>query len=293
MKTLLIIVGPPGDKGERGTPGQPVSTHLRLSHQQSYYTPVLDSSYGENGGGGHWLIRMEWRPAGWSVCLPLLIFPCTIKSRSSLLAPAQPGGHGKRAVKRLWCDVMWCGMRRCYLSAARCKRFANGPSDATATPSSLASLKSRLVQPFQCRWLVNPGCVSVLPRAPGLDGCPLSFSKSKRLDTTSTCCTGRMNSSHPTNSSKVLKKAQSTVRDYLGEPVPEETLTHPPSWSSSNLYQLVPSTTIHSILPVQTACLAIFLHNLSPSPLWSTSWSGAIHIIFYTVKESNKKFKQT
>jgi len=39
-------------------------------------------------------------PAGWSVCLPLLIFPCTIKSRSSLLAPAHPGGPGKRAVKR-------------------------------------------------------------------------------------------------------------------------------------------------------------------------------------------------
>ena len=28
------------------------------------------------------------------------------------------------------------------------------------------------------------------------------------------------------------------VRDYPDEPVPEETLTHPPSWSSSNLYQL-------------------------------------------------------
>ena len=27
----------------------------------------------------------------------------TIKSRSSLLAPAHPGGPGKRAVKRLWC----------------------------------------------------------------------------------------------------------------------------------------------------------------------------------------------
>jgi len=42
-------------------------------------------------------------PAGWSVCLPLLISPCTIKSRSSLLAPAHPGGPGKRAVKWLWC----------------------------------------------------------------------------------------------------------------------------------------------------------------------------------------------
>jgi len=61
----------------------------------------------EDGGGGHWLNRMEWRPAGWSMYLPLLIFPCTIKSRSSLLAPAHLGGLGKRAVKRLW---WWCGI---------------------------------------------------------------------------------------------------------------------------------------------------------------------------------------
>jgi len=62
--------------------------------------------YGDDGGR-HWLVRMEWRPAGWSVCLPLLIFPCTMKSRSSLLAPAHPGSPGKRAVKRLWCgDVV-------------------------------------------------------------------------------------------------------------------------------------------------------------------------------------------
>jgi len=73
------------------------------------------------------------------------------------------------------------------------------------------------------------------------------------------------------------------VRDYPGELVPEETLTHPPSWSSPNLYQLLPSTMIHSILPVQTPCLAIFLHNLSPCPLWSTSWSGALHLIFHTL----------
>ena len=43
-------------------------------------------------GGGHCLVQMEWRPTGWSVCLPLLIFPCTIKFRSSLLAPAHPRG---------------------------------------------------------------------------------------------------------------------------------------------------------------------------------------------------------
>jgi len=35
---------------------------------------------------------------------------------------------------------------------------------------------------------------------------------------------------------------------------------HPPSWSSPNLYHLLPSTTIHT---VQIACLAIFLHSLN------------------------------
>ena len=59
-------------------------------------------------GGGHCLVRMERRPARWLVCLPLLIFPCTIKSRSSLLALAHPGGSGKRAIKRLWyeCEIL-------------------------------------------------------------------------------------------------------------------------------------------------------------------------------------------
>ena len=57
------------------------------------------------GGGGHCLVRMEWHPAGWSVCLPLLIFPCTINSTSSVLASAHPGGPGKRAVKWLWCVI--------------------------------------------------------------------------------------------------------------------------------------------------------------------------------------------
>jgi len=55
-----------------------------------------------DGGGGHSVVQIEWHPAGQSVCLPLLIFPCTIKSRSSRLAPAHPGGPGKRAVKCLW-----------------------------------------------------------------------------------------------------------------------------------------------------------------------------------------------
>jgi len=60
----------------------------------------------QDGGGGHWLGWMEWRPAGRSVCLLLLVFPCTTKSRSSLLAPAQLGGPGKRATKWLWWVVV-------------------------------------------------------------------------------------------------------------------------------------------------------------------------------------------
>ena len=43
-----------------------------------------------------------------------------------------------RLVKK-WVMRCWRG----YLSAARCKWFMYGPADATATPSSLASLKSR------------------------------------------------------------------------------------------------------------------------------------------------------
>ena len=39
-----------------------------------------------------------------------------------------------------WVVRYWCG----YLSGARCKWFAYGPADATATPSSLAPVKSRM-----------------------------------------------------------------------------------------------------------------------------------------------------
>jgi len=60
-----------------------------------------------DGGSGHWLVRMEWCPAGWSMCLRLLIFPCTIKSRSSVLALAHPGCPGKWVIKQLCVCV--CG----------------------------------------------------------------------------------------------------------------------------------------------------------------------------------------
>jgi len=59
--------------------------------------------------------------------------------------------------------------------------------------------------------------------------------------------------------------------------VSEETFAHShPSWSSDILCQL-PSSTIRSIassLTVQFTCLTVLFHNLSPGPLWSSSWSG-------------------
>ena len=73
------------------------------------------------------------------------------------------------------------------------------------------------------------------------------------------------------------------VRDNPGRPVPEETLTHShPSWSSDILYHLPPFTTIHGILFVHFTCLTIFSDNLSPGPLWSSSWSCTLNFILNT-----------
>ena len=62
----------------------------------------------------------------------------------------------------------WCG----YLRGARCRLFAYGPADATArhpkTPSSLASVNSIRVLPFQY-WLTQV----VLEKRP-LNGCSSS-----------------------------------------------------------------------------------------------------------------------
>ena len=52
--------------------------------------------------------------------------------------------------------------------------------------------------------------------------------------------------------------------------------------SSIILYLLPPSIVIHGILLVQFTCLTVSLHNLCPSFLWSTSWSGTLHFILNT-----------
>jgi len=56
-----------------------------------------------DGGGGHWLVLMEWQ-CGTMVSVSASVnLPLHHKVKSSLLAPAHLDGPGKRAVKRLWC----------------------------------------------------------------------------------------------------------------------------------------------------------------------------------------------
>jgi len=65
------------------------------------------------GRRGIWPVKIWGEWWRWALVSPdgvapsqmvgVLISPCTIKSRSSLLALANPGGPRKRAVKRLWC----------------------------------------------------------------------------------------------------------------------------------------------------------------------------------------------
>jgi len=71
--------------------------------------------------------------------------------------------------------------------------------------------------------------------------------------------------------------------NYPGELVPEETFTHSPILIINHPLS---ASSIHNdpyiILPVQFTSLTVFLHNLCPSPLWSTSWSGTLHFILHT-----------
>jgi len=64
-----------------------------------------------------------------SLVWPLVLWRCWLGIRKSI-RPV------KNSVMRCW---------RGYLTGVRCKWLAYGPADATATPSSFASLKSRLV----------------------------------------------------------------------------------------------------------------------------------------------------
>jgi len=71
---------------------------------QNHFMAIIH--HGEDGGGGHWLVRMEWRPAIWLVCLPLLIFPWTTVQKFSS-GTGSPGWSRKKGRKTV---VVWCGI---------------------------------------------------------------------------------------------------------------------------------------------------------------------------------------
>jgi len=54
-------------------------------------------------------------------------------------------------------------------------------------------------------------------------------------------------------------------------------------------YLLLPSNTIHGILTVQSTCLTVFFHNLSPSFLWSTSCPGTLYKVTRTLLTTSMK----
>jgi len=101
-------------------------------------------------------------PCNAMLWLPSVLWHCWLGVRKSI-----------RPVKN-WVMRCWRG----YLSAARCKWFAYGPPDATATPSSLASLKSGLVWPFWY-WVTHVvlekrqlnECLSVMPSSCSCNKC--------------------------------------------------------------------------------------------------------------------------
>ena len=70
---------------------------------------------------------------------------------------------------------------------------------------------------------------------------------------------------------------------YPDELVPEETFTQSfPSSSSTVLINFFHLSVIHSIHPVQSACLSVFLHNPLQVFFRYTSGSGTLHFILRT-----------
>jgi len=59
-------------------------------------------------------------------------------------------------------------------------------------------------------------------------------------------------------------------------------------------YFTTSSTMIYSILLVQCMCLTVLFHNLSPGPLWSSSWFGALYFISHAfLTQSPSSFHNT
>jgi len=58
-----------------------------------------------DGGGEHWLVWMEWRPAGWSMCLPVFVnLPLHHKDQKFSSGTSSPGWSRKKGRKTV---VVW------------------------------------------------------------------------------------------------------------------------------------------------------------------------------------------
>ena len=139
-------------------------------------------------------------------------------------------------------------------------------------PLSLASVKSRLVLPFWYRLTQV-----VLDKGP-LNVCvctTLLLSPVSRQPPS-------IHRRHCGLQADCKTHTHTRLTAYTGRPVPEVTLTHShPSWSMDILYHLPPFTTIYSIIYVQFTCLTVLSDNLSPGPLWSSSWSWTLYFILH------------
>ena len=70
-----------------------------------------------DGGGGHWLVRMEWRPAGWSLCLPVNL-PLHHKSPEVLFWHRLTQKKGRKTAVVVWCHYMACHSLRQFSCVA-------------------------------------------------------------------------------------------------------------------------------------------------------------------------------
>ena len=60
-----------------------------------------------DGGGGHWLVRMEWRPAGWSVSASVNL-PLHHKVQKFSSGTGSPGWSRKKGHKTVVVCWWWC-----------------------------------------------------------------------------------------------------------------------------------------------------------------------------------------
>ena len=163
----------------------------------------------------------------------------------------------------------------------KCSRTASQTSVETQDP---ACHRHRDCCHYRCRFVNHHHSTAVLPHCciaktqPTIPSAPLQrlYSRVSRFQLWSWIKRIKPYSQTYTHNRLMALRAG----DYQGGPVPEETFTNSqPSWSSNILYQL---PTIHSILLVHCTCLAVLFHNVSPGPLWPSSWSGNICFILHT-----------